>query len=63
MKIVRIGIDTAKQVFQLHGVDARGQVLLQKQLSRGRVLEYFAKIEACLIGMEDCAGSHYCARE
>jgi transposase len=63
MKITRIGVDTAKQVFQLHGVDAHGKTVLQKQLSRGRVLEYFAKIEVCLIGMEACAGSHYWARE
>ena len=63
MKITRIGIDLAKNVFQVHGVNSDGQTVLQKQLSRAKVLEFFAHLEPALIGMEACAGAHYWARE
>lgn len=63
MKLTRIGLDTAKQVFQVHGVDEHGKTVLQKQLPRTRVLEFFANLPKCLVGMEACAGSHYWARE
>ncbi len=63
MKITTIGVDLAKDVFQLHGVDGRGKRILRKQLKRGQVLEYFAQLGPCLVGMEACAGSHYWARE
>lgn len=63
MKLTRIGLDTAKQVFQVHGVDEHGKVVLQKQLVRARVLEFFANLPQCLVGMEACAGTHYWARE
>lgn len=63
MKLTRIGLDTAKQVFQAHGVDEHGKTMLQKQLMRARVLEFFANLPPCLIGMEACAGTHYWARE
>lgn len=63
MKLTRIGLDTAKQVFQVHGVDEHGKTLLKKQLARGRVLEFFANLPPCLVGMEACAGTHYWARE
>jgi transposase len=63
MAIVRIGIDLAKTVFQVHGVDSHGKTRLKKTLSRGEVLEFFAKLPPCLIGMEACAGAHYWARE
>lgn len=63
MKLTRVGLDTAKQVFQMHGVDEHGKTMLQKQLTRARVLEFFANIPPCLIGIEACAGTHYWARE
>jgi transposase len=63
MKFTRCGLDIAKQVFQVHGVDERGVIRARKTLARGKVLEYFAQIPACLIGIEACAGAHYWARE
>ena len=63
MKFTRCGLDIAKQAFQVHGVNDRGVVQERKQLTRSRVLEYFAKLSPCLIGMEACAGAHYWARE
>jgi transposase len=63
MKITRIGIDLAKNVFQVHGVDQHGKTVLQKQLSRAKVEAFFAGLSPCLIGMEACAGAHYWARE
>lgn len=63
MKVTRIGLDIAKQVFHVHGVDERGKKQVSKQLSRKKVLEYFAQLPPCLVGMEACGGSHYWARE
>ena len=63
MTITTLGIDIAKSVFQLHGVDADGAVVLQKKLRRGAVLDCLGKLEPCLIGMEACATSHHWARE
>jgi transposase len=63
MNIKRIGIDLAKQVFQLHGVDSHEKVVLRKQLPRKKMLAYFQSLAPCLIGMEACGGSHYWARE
>lgn len=63
MDITTLGIDLAKSVFQLHGVDADGAVILQKKLRRGAVLDFLGKLRPCLIGMEACATSHYWARE
>ncbi len=63
MNIKRIGIDLAKQVFQLHGVDRNEQVTVRKQLKRTQMLAYFKNLAPCLIGMEACASSHYWARE
>ena len=61
MNIKRIGIDLAKQVFQLHGVDGQEKVVLRKQLRRAQMLDYFKKLPPCLIGMEACGGAHYWA--
>jgi transposase len=61
--VVRIGLDLAKSVFQIHGVNAAGKVVMVKTLRRAEVLTFFANLPACLIGMEACAGSHYWARE
>jgi len=63
MTITTLGIDLAKSVFQLHGVDSDGAVVLQKKLRRGAVLSFLGKLEPCLIGMEACATSHFWARE
>jgi transposase len=63
MKLTTIGIDLAKSVFQVHGVDERGKAALRKQLKRKDVLVYFANLEACLIGMEACGSAHYWARK
>jgi transposase len=63
MKITTIGIDLAKNVFQVHGVDARGKVQLCKQLSRPQMQTFFANLPPCLIGMEACAGAHFWARK
>lgn len=62
-QIIRIGMDTSKHIFQLHGVDAAERVVLRKKLSRKQVLEFFAKLPATVIGMEACGGSQYWARE
>lgn len=62
MKITPIGIDLAKAVFQVHGVDGYGKVVVRKQLKRKDVLMYFATLPPCLIGMEACGSAHYWAR-
>jgi len=61
--IIRIGVDTSKSVFVLHGVDASEQPVLRKKLRRRQVLAFFAKSEPTEIGMEACGGAHYWARE
>lgn len=63
MKVTAIGLDLAKSVFQVHGVDERGQAVLRRQLKRAQVLEFFARLEPCLIGMEACATAHYWGRK
>jgi len=63
MKITTVGIDLAKSVFQVHGVDQGGKPVVQKRLSRQQVLRYFAQLPPCLVGMEACGGAHYWARK
>ena len=63
MKVTTSGIDVAKSVFQVHGVDERGNVGLRRQLRRSQVLLFFSNLEPCLIGMEACGSSHYWARK
>ena len=63
MKITMTGIDLAKALFQVHGVDKHGKVGLRKQLKRKDVLSFFANLEPCLIGMEACGSAHYWARK
>lgn len=63
MKISTIGLDIAKQVFQVHGVDERGKVVLQKRLKRREMAEFFANLPPCLIGLEACGTSHYWGRQ
>lgn len=62
-EITTIGLDLAKNVFQVHGIDKAGNVLVRKRLRRGQVLGFFAGLSRCLIGMEACATAHYWARE
>src|SRR4030088_551900 len=63
MQITTIGIDIAKNVFQVHGIDAKEKVVARKQLRRSRVITFFKALPPCLIGMEACATAHYWARE
>src|SRR4051812_19231904 len=62
-QIIRIGMDTSKYIFQLHGVDAEDRPVLRKRLRRKEVLPFFAKLPPTLIGMEACGAAHYWARE
>ena len=62
-KAITIGLDLAKNVFQIHGVDAEGVIVFRRQLRRLQVLAFFSRLEPCLVGMEACAGAHYWARE
>jgi transposase len=62
-QIIRIGMDTSKHIFQLHGVDATEQVVLRRKLRRNQVLEFFAKLPPTVIGIEACGAAHYWARE
>jgi transposase len=61
--ITTIGLDIAKSVFQIHGVDAAGQVVIRRQLKRRYVLAFFEKLAPCLVGIEACASSHHWSRE
>jgi transposase len=63
MQVIRFGIDLAKSVFQVHGVDASGAVVVQRQLRRGQMLKFFARQPPALVGMEACGSAHYWARE
>src|SRR5690606_36281823 len=63
MKITTVGIDLARHVLQVHGVDARGKTVLKKQLRRDQLAAFFANLPACLIGMEACGSAHHWARK
>jgi transposase len=63
MQITTIGLDIAKNVFQVHGIDAAEKVVVRKPLRRGQVIKFFAGLSPCLVGMEACASAHYWARE
>jgi transposase len=63
MKIKAIGLDLAKNVFQVHGVDEQDRPVLRRQLKRAQVVEFFARLEPCLIGMEACATAHFWGRK
>jgi hypothetical protein len=62
-EVITIGVDLAKNVFQVHGVDAEGSVIVRRQLRRGQMLPFFKKQPPCLVGMEACATSHHWGRE
>jgi transposase len=63
MEIATVGIDLAKDVFQVHGVDAQDKVILRKQLRRVQMAQFFVNLPPCLIGMEACGSAHYWARK
>src|SRR5437588_9011894 len=63
MQVTTIGLDIAKNVFQVHGIDAKERVVVRKQLRRSQVIAFFSALPRCLIGMEACATAHYWARE
>jgi transposase len=62
-RISAIGVDLAKSVFQVHGVDAAGAVVVRRQLRRRQMLPFFEQLPPCLAGMEACATAHHWGRE
>ena len=62
-EVSTIGLDIAKSVFQVHGVDAAGAVVIRKRVSRAKVLEYFGELPPCLVGIEACPSAHHWGRE
>jgi transposase len=62
-EVSTIGLDIAKSVFQVHGVDGAGAVVICRRISRAKVVEFFANLPACLIGIEACPSAHYWGRE
>src|SRR6202521_809702 len=63
MQITTIGLDIAKNVFQVHGIDADEKVVVRKQLRRGKLMAFFEALSPCVIGIEACATAHHWARE
>jgi transposase len=63
MQVSTIGLDLAKNVFQIHGIDAAGKIVVRRALRRKEVLEFFGRLAPCSVGMEACATAHYWARE
>ncbi len=61
--ITTVGLDIAKSVFQVHGIDAQGSIVARRQLKRRYVLAFFKKLSPCLVGIEACATSHHWSRE
>ena len=62
-EVTTIGLDIAKSIFQVHGVDGSGKTVIRRQLRRSQVLPLFKKFPPCLVGLEACASAHYWARE
>src|SRR4026207_632061 len=62
-KVSTIGLDIAKSVFQVHGVNVAGAVVIRKRVSRAKVLEYFGELPPCLVGIEACPSAHHWGRE
>ena len=63
MQVTTIGLDIAKNVFQVHGIDAKERVVVRKQLRRGQVIAFFRALPPCVIGMEACATAHHVRRQ
>jgi transposase len=62
MQVAIVGLDSAKHVFQVHGTDAHGKVVLRRKLRRHEVVTFFANLPSCTVGLEACGGAHYWAR-
>ena len=62
-EVITIGLDIAKSVFQVHGVDAAGSVTIRRRIGRAKVLEYFGELPPCLVGIEACPSAHHWGRE
>jgi transposase len=62
-EVITIGLDIAKAVFQVHGVDVSGAVVIRKSIKRSRLLEFFAALPPCLVGIEACPSAHHWGRE
>ena len=62
-EVITIGLDIAKSVFQIHGVDVDGAVVIRKRVSRSKVLEFFAALPSCLVGIEACPSAHHWSRQ
>src|SRR5215469_8670094 len=62
-EVITIGLDIAKSVFQAHGVDSAGAVVIRKRVSRAKLLEFFASLQSCLVGIEACPAAHHWSRE
>ena len=62
-EIITVGLDLAKNVFQVHGADSAGRAALRKKLRRAQVLEFFSQLPACVVAMEACGGAHFWGRE
>lgn len=63
MKVTTAGIDLAKQIFQVHGIDEHGKTVIRRQLRRAQMAEFFTNLPPCLVGMEACGSSHHWARK
>ena len=63
MEITTVGLDLAKNVFQVHGISSTGEVVVRRALRRAQVVAFFSKLAPCLVGMEACGTSHHWARE
>ena len=62
-RVTRIGLDLAKTVFQVHGVDAKGEVVIARKLRRGTMLEFFGRLAPCMVAMEACSSAHHWGRQ
>jgi hypothetical protein len=62
MNVITVGLDLAKNVFQVHGIDDTGKVIVRRSLRRRQMMPYFGKLEPCLIGIEACGTSHFWSR-
>src|ERR1700722_15157711 len=61
--VTRVGLDLAKRVFQVHAVDARGEIVVARKLTRSQLIPFFAELPPCVVGMEACSSAHHWARE
>ena len=61
-EIITVGLDLAKNVFQVHGTDGSGRAVLRKKIRRGQVLEFFSQLPSCVVAMEACGGAHFWGR-